>query len=422
MTNRPNEPRDPRVAELAAMLGRRRFLGVAGAATLGAVGLAACGTSGTGGSGSASATATGGASASGSPTPSGAPTGVDKSDADKTINFSNWQAYIDVDENDENKRPTLDQFKAKTGVTVKYTEDVNDNDTFYAKIAPSLRAGQDTGVDLTALTDWMAARLIRQNFVQKLDKAQLPNVTSNIIDSLKSPSWDPARDFTAPWQSGVTGIAFRKDKVPAVKTMTELLTRPDLKGRVTVLTEWRDTIGLIMREQGKDPANFTDADFDAAIGLLQQAVDSGQIRSFTGNDYKQQITAGSILACVAWSGDIVQAALDNPNVTWSEPEAGMMIWADNMLIPALAAHTKNAHLVMDWYYDPKIAAELSAYVQYICPVKGAQAEMEKLDPELAKNPLIFPTDEFLKKTSLFMGLDEATEKKYAAAFARVSGN
>ena len=415
---------DPRVRALAMAMSRRTMLrGVAagGAAAAASSLLAACGTSpavAPASSEGVSAASSAGVSAASSAGVSAAP---DKSDTEKVVNFSNWQAYIDVDAKDANKRPSVDQFKAKTGITVTYTEDVNDNDSFYAKILPQLRAGQDTGRDLFALTDWMAARLIRQKFVQKLDKTQIPNVTANLIDSLKTPSWDPTRDFSAPWQSGTTGIAYLKNKVPAVKTITELLTRPDLKGRVTVLTEWRDTIGLILLEQGKDPANVTDDDYSAAIAMLQKANDSGQLRGFTGNEYKQQITAGTLYACLAWSGDIVQAQVENANVTWSQPEAGMMIWADNMMIPNQAQHTKNAEKVMNWYYDPAIAAEVAAYVQYICPVKGAKEAMTKIDKTLVDNPLIFPTKEFLAKTHIFKGLDEATETKYAAQFNKVKG-
>ena len=230
-------------------LPRRRLLQAAalgGAAVAGSPLLAACGTKGA-------------ANPSGSP--SAAPTAPDRSDTDKSLSFSNWQLYIDVDEKDENVHPTLEQFKAKTGVTVAYTEDVNDGDSFYAKIAPALRAGQDTGRDLFALPDSDAARLIRNGYVQKLDRSRTPNVLANMIDSLKGPSWDPEREYAAPWQSGLTGIAYNSAKVPEVRSVEELFTRADLKGHVTVLTEWRDTMGLILQQLGKDASNFTDDDF-----------------------------------------------------------------------------------------------------------------------------------------------------------------
>ena len=406
MAERPTDPMTEAVRAAArAGVPRRRLLQAAafgGAAVVGSPLLAACGTKGTANTSS-----------------SAAPTAPDKSDTDKTLAFSNWQLYIDVDEKDQNVHPTLDEFKKKTGVTVAYTEDINDNDSFYAKIVPALRAGQDTGRDLMALTDWMAARLVREGFVEKIDHSLTPNIQANLIDSLKSPSWDKNRDFSAPWQSGVTGIAYNASKVPEVKTIEELLTRPDLKGKVTVLTEWRDTLGLIMLQQGADPANFTADQFNSAVDYLQKANDAGQIRQFTGNDYSSLLTNGTAYASMAWSGDVVQLQADNPDIKFVQPEAGMMIWADNMLIPNMAQHTKNAELLMNYYYDPAIAAQLTAYVQYICPVKGAQQEMEKIDKTLVDNELIFPTDELLKKTALFMGLDEKTGAKYGAQFAAV---
>jgi spermidine/putrescine transport system substrate-binding protein len=411
MAERPVDPMTEAVRAAArAGVPRRRLLQAAalgGAAIAGSPLLAACGTKGTANNGGSA---------------SAAPSAPDKSDTDKTLAFSNWQLYIDVDAKNQNVHPTLDAFKKQTGVTVAYTEDINDNDSFYAKIVPALRAGQDTGRDLMALTDWMAARLVREGFVEKVDKSLTPNITANLIDSLKSPTWDKNRDYSAPWQSGVTGIAYNSKKVPEVKTITELLTRPDLKGKVTVLTEWRDTIGLILLDMGKDPSNFTADDFNNAVDVLQKANDSGQIRQFTGNDYSSLLSNGTAFACIAWSGDVVQLQADNPAIKFVQPEAGMMIWADNMLIPNMAQHTKNATELMNFYYDPAIAAQLTAYVQYICPVKGAKEEMAKIDKTLVDNPLIFPDAAFLAKTHLFMGLDEATEKTYAAAFNKVKGS
>ena len=409
MAERPVDPMIEAVRRAAESgMPRRRVLQAAAlgsAAVAGSSLLAACGTKGSGGGAT-----------------SAAPTTPDKSDTDKTLNFSNWQLYIDVDEKDPNKRPTLDEFTKQTGVKVSYVEDINDNDSFYAKIAPALRAGQDTGKDIFALTDWMAARLIRQGYVQKVDKANLPNVDKNLIDSLKAPTWDPQREHSAPWQSGVTGIAYNSAKVGEVKSVEELLTRADLKGKVTVLTEWRDTIGLILLQQGKDPANFTDDDFMNAVDYLQKANDSGQIRQFTGNDYSGLLADGTAYACMAWSGDVVQLQADNPAIKFVQPEAGMMIWADNMMIPNMAQHKKNAELLMNFYYDPAVAAQLTAYVQYISPVKGTKEAMAKVDPTLVDNILIFPDEAFLSKTHLFMGVEEATEKKYAAAFNKVKGS
>jgi len=408
---RPTRPTDlsPTArALLQAGLSRRRFLrgtGMGGAALLGGGLLSACG-----------------ADPGGTTEADSGEEVEDRSDEDLTLNFSNWQLYIDVDEEDPNLRPTLEQFTEETGVTVNYTEDINDNDSFYARISPQLRAGQDTGRDLMALTDWMAGRLIRQEFVQEINKDNTPNFPGNLLPALQNPSWDEERSFSAPWQSGFAGIAYNGAITGEVRTIDELLSREDLRGRVTALLEWRDTVGLIMLGQGVDiSGDFTDDEFQAGIDALQKSVDAGQIRQFTGNEYSEGLASGDIAACFAWSGDVIQLQLDNPDLQFVIPEAGCTLWSDNMLIPVLAQHKKNAELLMNHYYDPGVAAELAAWVNYISPVDGAQEAMLELDPELAENQLIFPTDETLERAYVFRGLTEEEEQSFTQAFNTVIG-
>lgn len=389
-----------------SLLTRRGFLrgvGLGGAALVSAPVLAACGTSG--------------AKTSGTQT-----LGKDYSSTEKVANFSNWPLYIDVDEKDKTKHPTLEAFQKQTGISVKYTEDVNDNDEFFGKIRPQLAAGQDTGRDLIVMTDWMAGRLVRLKYVEKLDKTQIPNA-SNLRAALQHPGFDPNRDYTLPWQSGLTGIAFNPKSTGGkeIKTVEQLLTDPDLKGKVTMLTEMRDTMGLILLAMGKDPANFSDSDFSDAIDKLNKAVKSKQIRQFTGNDYAKGLASGDIAACFAWSGDIIQLQADNPKIKFVTPDSGLMLWSDNMMIPNKARHRLNAEKLMNFYYEPKIAAQLADSVNYICPVEGAQDEMRKLDPAAADNQLIFPNAETLSKTHIFKALDANTEKKYTDQFQAVIG-
>ena len=345
----------------------------------------------------------------------------DLSAKEKVINFSNWPLYIDIDEKDKNKRPTLEKLAAQTGIKVNYTEDINDNDQFFGKVRADLAAGNDIKRDIIVLTDWMATRLINFRWVQKLSHSNVPNL-KNLQPALQDVTFDPQRDYTMPWQSGLTGVAYNaKVSGGAVNTIEELFTKPSLKGKVTALTEMRDTVGLIMLQQGKDPANFTDADFDAAIGMLDSAVKSGQIRKFTGNDYAQDLASGNVAACVAWSGDVVQLQADNPNVKFVVPEAGAMLWSDNMMVPNKADHKKNAETLMNYYYDPKVAAELAVYVNYICPVVGAQQVLAATDPDTAKNVLIFPDEKTLARLKVFKGLDEKTERSYNDKFQKVIG-
>ncbi|GAB3850472.1 spermidine/putrescine ABC transporter substrate-binding protein [Micromonospora andamanensis] len=328
---------------------------------------------------------------------------------------------MDVDDDDESKRPSLDGFVSRTGIQVTYTEDVNDNNEFFGKVQNQLAACQSTGRDIMVLTDWMAARMIRLGWIQKLDKAKLPNVDANLLPSLRNRPFDAENQLAVPWQSGLAGLAYNGRVTGEIRTVDELLTRPDLKGKVTALSEMRDTMGLLLMSNGHDPGDFTAAQFDDALAKLKRAVDSGQIRRFTGNDYAPDLAKGDIAACVGWSGDIIQLGFEDERIRFVVPDSGVMLWSDNMLVPNQASHKANAEELINYYYDPAVAAQLAAYVNYICPVQGAQAEMEKIDPELAANPLIFPDEAMLARSRVFMALDEQQEREYETKFQQVIG-
>ena len=345
----------------------------------------------------------------------------DRSESDKKLVISNWPLYIDVAEDDETKRPTVLAFTEQTGIDVTYQEDVNDNNEFFGKVRNQLSACQAIDRDIIVLTDWMAARMIRLGWVQPLQKNRLPNVDANLLDSLRGRSWDENTEYAVPWQTGFAGIAFNGNVTPEVRTVDELLTRRDLRGKVTMLSEMRDTMGLLLLNQGSDPSNFTEEQFDKALNALQAAVDSGQIRRFTGNDYAQELAKGDIAACVGWSGDVIQLNFEDEQVQFVTPESGVMLWSDNMQVPNEATHQANAEAFMNYYYEPAVAAELAAWVNYICPVQGAQAEMEKIDPELAANQLIFPDESVLSTAKVFMALNEAEERIYEQKFQQVIG-
>jgi spermidine/putrescine transport system substrate-binding protein len=247
----------------------------------------------------------------------------------------------------------------------------------------------------------------------------MPNVNKNLLKSLRSPSWDPHRDYSVPWQSGLTGIAYNTKYTREVRSMEELLTRSDLKGKISLLTEMNDTMGFMLKIVGADPEKFTDAEFDNATDKLQGYVSDGQVRRFTGNDYIRDLKAGNVVACEAWSGDIM--AEDNPDLKFVSPEEGLGLWSDNMLVPNKAAHKANAEKLMNYYYEPKVAAPLEDYIWYICPVEGAEQAMEKVNPDLVGNPLVFPTEEFLADAFIFMGLDEKKREKYETQFTKVIG-
>jgi spermidine/putrescine transport system substrate-binding protein len=344
----------------------------------------------------------------------------DISATDKSLNFSNWPEYIDV--KDHGKRmPTLEDFQQQTGIKVAYNADINDNNEFFAKVQNQLGDCQPIGRDIIVMTDWMAAKMIELGWIQKLDHDKIPNVDAHLIASLKSPGWDAKRDYSVPWQSGLTGIAYNSKYTGEVKSMKELITRSDLKGKVSMLTEMPDTMGFMLKIVGADPTDFDDDDWAKAIEELEKAVAAGQFRRFTGNDYVDDLNAGNIVACEAWSGDVIAMQFDNPHIKWVAPEEGMPIWADNMMVPNKADHKANAEALMNYYYDPQVAATLSAWVNYICPVDGAKDAMEKVDPSLVDNDLIFPSSDVLEQTFIFKRLDETTRRKYATEFTKAIG-
>jgi spermidine/putrescine transport system substrate-binding protein len=346
-------------------------------------------------------------------TTTAATTTVKQELADKLV-FANWPLYIDED---GKRHPTLDAFTKETGVEVDYIEEVNDNEEWFGKYQAQLSQGQDIGRDIVVLTDWMAARMIRLGYLQKKDKSAIPN-EKNLVANLQSPAWDPEREFSMPWQSGMTGIAYNKREIGKVSTIDQLFTDPKLKGKVTCLTEMPDTMGLIIAANGDDPEKVTDESFDRGIDTLQQAVDSGQIRRFTGNDYTDDLESGNVWACMAWSGDIA-AGLKNPNIEWTVVDTKSHIWTDNMLIPT-GGDVFTASTYMNFVYDPTVAAEIAAWVYYISPVEGAEDEMPKFDKSAVGNPLLFPTEEDREKTFIF-DADAADKQEYKEAFQAVIG-
>jgi len=311
----------------------------------------------------------------------------------KTLHFSNWTLYID--NKPGGRHPSLEQFQKKYGVHVDYREDINDNPTFFSKIEPDLQRGQPTGRDIIVMTDnsRYPSLLIQKGWVEKLDKSAIPNI-KNLIPQQRHPNWDPNRDYSLPWQSGFTGIGWNEKLTDPVTSMGDLLGNKKLKGKVGLLTEFADTLALVMAYNGDDPSHVTDQTFNRAINTIQKAVDSGQIRQFYGNDYAGGLSSGDLVATMAWSGDIVQLQADNSHLKWQLPDTGGDIWTDNMLIPK-GGNVYTASVYMNFVYEPKIAAEIEDYVNYVCPVLGAKAELLKQDPSIAKNPLIFPTKEML---------------------------
>ncbi|MBU3734740.1 MAG: spermidine/putrescine ABC transporter substrate-binding protein [Candidatus Planktophila sp.] len=377
---------------IGAMVSRRAVL--AGAGGLGAAGLlAACGG------------------------------GSDSADSANSVRWGNWPLYLDYDE-ETKKYPTLEKFKEQTGVTAEYFEDYNDNDEFFGKVQAQLKLGEDIGYDVVTPTDWMAARWIRLGYTQKFDAANIPNKV-NILDSLASPSFDPNREQSLTWQGIMAGFGWNVEKNPkGIRTLDELFA-PQNKGKIVVLSEMRDTIGIILRSQGVDLQKVTEDQFMNAVDFMEKKIADGWIRGVKGNEYAEDLTSGDATAVIGWSGDMFILKSENEGkFDFAIPDSGGTISGDNLMIPStVSAEGKaNAEKLINFYYDPAIAAEVAAYVNYVCPVKGAQAEMEKISPELASSPFIFPDAATSAKLSVFRSLTPAEETTWGEAFQKAAGN
>ncbi|NEB02961.1 spermidine/putrescine ABC transporter substrate-binding protein [Streptomyces sp. SID13726] len=350
---------------------------------------------------------------------------TDRSAEDKRLTWANWPLYIDTDDDDSTKRPTLDAFEKKTGISVDYVEEINDNDEFFGKISPALMNHQQTGRDLIVISDWMCARFVRLGWVQEMDRANQPNVTKYLDPLLRSPAFDPGRKYTVPWQSGITGIAYNHKKLGREIRHVKDLWASDLKGRVTLLSGLDEAFALLMQGNGVDITKWTAADFDEVCDQVEKYVRNGQIRRFTGNDYTKDLVTGDVLACQAYSGDVIQLQADNPDIRFVVPEEGAELWSDSLMIPDRALHKANAERLIDYYYAPEVAAELAAWVNYVCPVPAARSVLAASKDEdtaaLAENPLIFPDSEMRKRLVIARDITSKERVGYAKRWNAIVG-
>ena len=340
----------------------------------------------------------------------------------ETVRWANWTEYLDYDEA-TGENPSLVEFEDANGIKVSYKEAILDNDEFTAPLLDKLQSKKDIGYDLVTLTDWMTARWIRLGYTAKFTDGSIPN-KANLLDSLQNPSFDPGRTQSLPWQGIMAGIGWNTEKIPGgVKSVSQLFS-PKNKGKVVVLSEMRDTMGLILLHLGIDPSkDFTEDQFMKGIEFLDKQVKDGIVIGVRGNEYTQDLRDGNVWAVVGWSGDMFQLKAESEGkFDFVIAEEGGMIANDNLMIPSTSANTSAAEKLINYYYDPAVAAKVAAFVNYVCPVNGAQAEMEKIDPDLAKSEFIFPTAKTNSQLKIFRSLTAAEETKFQTAFQSVAGN
>jgi spermidine/putrescine transport system substrate-binding protein len=366
--------------------------------------------------------------ASCAPADEGQVAATDVSDSEKVLIWHNWPAYMDED--DDGNYPTLERFQAESGISVDYRIEIDDNDTWYAKVKDQLELGADIGADVACPTGWMASRLQNLGYLQTYDNANMPNKVANIAPSYLGSAEDPDRIYSIPWQAGFAGIGYNKQAYKdatgkdAPGSMSDLWAA-ELRGRVGLLSEMRDTVGLVLMSQGIDitsSSSLSEDAFMAALDAIKEQIDAGQIYNVRGNSYLDDLATGNIIASTAWSGDITvinyEAGTDDDPEPFGFifPDSGATLWADVFVTPNGATHKRNVEELINFYYDPANAAELALWVNYITPVVGAQDAAAEVDEELAENQLIFPNADTLSQSKAFRSLTGQEEQRFASAW------
>ncbi|MEH3134435.1 polyamine ABC transporter substrate-binding protein [Mycolicibacterium neoaurum] len=388
---------DPRLlSRLAAnRTSRRRFIGgsaaTAAAAILGSSFLAACG------------------SDSGSSSSGSSDTGETSSD---TLRISNWPLYM--------ADGFIAAFQTASGLTVDYKEDFNDNEQWFAKVKEPLSRKQDIGADLVVPTEFMAARVKGLNWLNEISDAGVPN-RKNLRQDLLDSKVDPGRKFTAPYMTGMVGLAYNRAATGRDIRSIDDLWDPAFKGRVSLFSDVQDGLGMIMLSQGNSPENPSTESITKAVDLVREQKDRGQIRRFTGNDYADDLAAGNIAVAQAYSGDVVQLQADNPDLQFIVPESGGDWFIDTMVIPYTTQNQKGAEAWIDYVYDRANYAKLVAFTQFVPALSDMTDELAKIDPAAAKNPLINPSPEVQANLKSWAALTDEQTQEFNTLYAAVTG-
>ncbi|MEA2365334.1 MAG: spermidine/putrescine transport system substrate-binding protein [Thermoleophilaceae bacterium] len=341
---------------------------------------------------------------------------VKKGEVGGKLTISQWPLYIDP-----GKRGTIAEFEKASGVDVKYVEEINDNNEFFGKLRPLLERGDTGGRSMITLSDWLAARMYKLGYLQRFDYSQLPNVKKNMLPALRHPAADPKREFTIPWQSGMTGLIVRSDLAPGVDEIADLFD-PKYKGKVSMLTEMRDTVPMTLKSMGIDPDKASKDDWLSAVDKVAEAAGSGQIRKFTGNEYIKDLPKGDTWIALGWSGDAVQLQKDSPSIKFVMPKEGCMLWSTSMEIPAGAPNAQAAQAFINFVYDPEVQADIAEWVNYVTPVQGVKEILRKRDPALANSQLIFPSEQYTANCSFEPVLGGQLGQEVTEAFQRAIGS
>jgi spermidine/putrescine transport system substrate-binding protein len=334
-----------------------------------------------------------------------------------TVNFGNWPLYIDVL---GGKHPTLEHFTQTTGIQVNYSEPINNNLPFYAKIRPSLQAKQSTGYDVIVMTNNSPplGYLIEFGWLTPLDQSMMTNFHKYAGPLIKNPSWDRGNKYTMAWQSGWTAIGYNGSVIKNPGTSVGILFDKKYAGKVGMMSDPQELGSVGLLAIGVEPATSTESDWAKAAKKLQQQKSDGIVRAYYDQSYIDALKNGDTVVSQAWSGDIFQADLNSKykDLHLLIPSEGGMSWTDNMCIPAYAQNPKDAMTLMDYYYNPDVQAVVEYYVNYVCavpaardvllnPTGWAEQTLKALHPSIglpfstvANAPTVFPTPAWVSKS------------------------
>jgi spermidine/putrescine transport system substrate-binding protein len=344
------------------------------------------------------------------------------------VEFANWPLYIDPGHR------TLQEFTATTGVTVDYTEVIQDTPSWFAKINPILQAGESIGYDVMVITDgFQFSQLLADGKLMPLDQRMLGNFYRNASAKFKRRPFDPGNTYSVPWASGSTGIAWNPKYIKTPVTSMNDLWNPAYKGRVGMMSDPQEIGNFGMIKLGINPERSTPADWQAAAKALTAQRDAGLVKGYYEQSYIDALSRGDTWISMAWSGDIFQQNLTSGTaLEFTIPREGGSIWTDNMVIPRGAQNPVDAMMLMDWYYRPAIAAQLTAGINYITAVpavrpiiaaKAAKAhgDARHLLTEVATSKLVWPTAAEYARLYNYADVSGKLQREYQAIFHPVVG-
>ena len=345
------------------------------------------------------------------------------------LDFANWLLYIDKAKTADGTviHPTLQEFTRQTGIRVNYAELVTENDTFFQGIQPRLQAGLDPGWDIIVLTNGpVLTELLKLDFLTPLDRSMTPNFVKNAGPLVMDPIYDPGNLHTMAWQSGLTGIGYDPNLTGREITSLMDLFDPAFAGKVGMIADISDLPNLTLLAIGVKPETSTPADWKEAAALLERQRREGVVRGYYQQSYINRLSAGDVALTMAWSGDIFQKNKSDAakGLQFVIPNEGGLIWTDNMCIPRNAAHPVDAITYMDWVYQPKVAAQIAEWVNYLTPVPAAQPVVAADAADsgssaleaVAKSPLVFPTPDEISKLHSYRVLSEEEQLEWNRLF------